>query len=83
MLGVIQRVSEAEIRVGGERISRISGGVLLLVGIGTDDGQKDISFIADKTANLRIFPDDTKVYTGHGDPTTIDEEKKLNSYVRI
>ena len=31
MLGVIQRVSEAEIRVGGERISRIGGGVLLLV----------------------------------------------------
>jgi D-tyrosyl-tRNA(Tyr) deacylase len=58
MLGVIQRVSEAEIHVEGERISRIGSGVLLLVGIRADDGQKDVSFMADKTANLRIFPDE-------------------------
>ena len=32
---------------------------------------------------LYALPDDTKVYTGHGDPTTIGEEKKLNGFVRV
>jgi D-tyrosyl-tRNA(Tyr) deacylase len=58
MLGVIQRVSGAEVRAGGECVSRIGPGVLLLVGIRTDDGGKDAAFIADKTVNLRVFPDD-------------------------
>jgi D-tyrosyl-tRNA(Tyr) deacylase len=57
MLGVIQRVSEAEIHVDGGLVSRIGHGILLLVGIRADDSEKDVSFMADKTANLRIFPD--------------------------
>jgi D-tyrosyl-tRNA(Tyr) deacylase len=58
MLGVIQRVNGAEIHVEGECISRIGRGILLLVGIRADDAEKDVSFIADKTVNLRIFPDE-------------------------
>jgi len=58
MVGVIQRVSEAAIYVGGERVSQIGKGILLLVGIASDDTHEDAAFMADKTIHLRIFGDE-------------------------
>jgi D-tyrosyl-tRNA(Tyr) deacylase len=55
---VVQRVSRAAVRVERESIAEIGGGILLLVGVGHDDAEKDASFVADKVANLRIFADD-------------------------
>ncbi len=58
MIGLVQRVKEAEILVNGKRISAIGEGILLLVGVSTDDKEEDAKYIAGKVANLRIFPDD-------------------------
>jgi D-tyrosyl-tRNA(Tyr) deacylase len=58
MIGLIQRVSESEIWVGDKRISSIEKGILLLVGVAEEDEPEDITYIADKTVNLRIFGDE-------------------------
>jgi D-tyrosyl-tRNA(Tyr) deacylase len=57
MKAVIQRVSRASVTVNGKVISSIEDGLLVLLGIGTDDDGKDIEWLASKTANLRIFND--------------------------
>jgi len=54
---VVQRVSRAAVRVGGEEISAIGTGVVVLVGVATGDTDDDASRLADKVATLRIFPD--------------------------
>lgn len=58
MRAVIQRVSRAQVTVGGEITGSIEGGLCVLVGAGEGDGDGDVSYLAQKIANLRIFPDD-------------------------
>ncbi len=58
MRAVVQRVSRAEVRVGGERIGAIARGLLVLVGAGEGDDASHVQWLADKVAGLRIFPDD-------------------------
>lgn len=58
MRAVVQRVSRAEVRVGGERVGRIGRGLLALVSAGADDGDQDVDYLADKIAGLRVFPDE-------------------------
>ena len=53
----MQRVSRAAVEVGGERISEIGPGLLVLLGITHDDTAADADRLADKVAALRIFPD--------------------------
>lgn len=57
MRAVIQRVSSASVSVDGELVSQISGGFAVLLGVGAEDSEKDAAWLADKTANLRIFED--------------------------
>lgn len=57
MRAVIQRVSEASVAVDGQIISQIGNGWLILLGIGTNDSAKEVAFLADKIAHLRLFPD--------------------------
>ena len=58
MRAVIQRILEAKVEVGGEIVGRIGKGLLVYLGVGKGDGQKDAEFMADKLANLRIFADE-------------------------
>lgn len=58
MRAVIQRVLEAKVEVGGEVVGQIGKGLLVYLGVGEGDGQKDAEFMADKLANLRIFADE-------------------------
>lgn len=58
---VIQRVAEASVEVGGNLISEIGKGLLILVGVENDDTEKDAEWLASKTANLRIFNDEEGV----------------------
>lgn len=57
MRAVLQRVSRASITVNGQVIGRIASGWLILLGVGQQDGSDDARFLAEKTANLRAFPD--------------------------
>ncbi|KAF9449604.1 hypothetical protein P691DRAFT_727723 [Macrolepiota fuliginosa MF-IS2] len=57
MRAVIQRVASASVTVDNEVISKISKGLMVLVGIGTDDTEADISAITNKILNLRVFND--------------------------
>jgi D-tyrosyl-tRNA(Tyr) deacylase len=52
---VIQRVNEASVEVGGQVVGKIGHGLLVFLGIGKDDEQKDIDWMIEKIINVRIF----------------------------
>ena len=58
MRAVIQRVSQAAVAVEGREVARIGSGLLVLLAVGADDTEEDAAYVAEKTANLRIFPDE-------------------------
>ena len=58
MKAVIQRVSSASVMVADKKISEIGFGLLILLGITQEDGERDIDYLVKKTAELRIFKDD-------------------------
>lgn len=58
MRAVVQRVTEASVTVEGEVVGAIEHGLCVLLGAGDGDTQKDVAYMADKVANLRIFADD-------------------------
>jgi D-tyrosyl-tRNA(Tyr) deacylase len=55
MKAVIQRVKEASVEVNGRVVGAIGHGMLVLLGLGKDDGLKDMDWMIDKIVNLRIF----------------------------
>lgn len=55
---VIQRVSEASVKVNNEITGEISKGLLLLVGIEENDEKEDAEWLAKKVLDLRIFSDE-------------------------
>lgn len=57
MRAVIQRVSEADVSVEGEMIAAIGTGLVVLVGVATQDTEQDAMTLATKLVGLRIFPD--------------------------
>ena len=58
MRAVIQRVNEASVTVDGEVVGAIERGLLVYLGAAQGDEAKDIQYIVDKVAGLRVFPDD-------------------------
>ena len=58
MRAVIQRASEAEVRVDDEVIGKIEEGLVVLLGIGEGDSSEDVDYLADKILQLRIFGDE-------------------------
>ncbi|MFO8088698.1 MAG: D-aminoacyl-tRNA deacylase [Desulfatiglandaceae bacterium] len=57
MRAVVQRVKESRVEVKGETVGAIGNGVLVLLGVGAADTEKDAEYLAGKIADLRIFPD--------------------------
>ncbi|MFO8009848.1 MAG: D-aminoacyl-tRNA deacylase [Dehalococcoidia bacterium] len=57
MEALIQRVSKASVEVEGSLIGRIGPGLLLFIGVGSNDTIEDVRYIADKVTGLRIFSD--------------------------
>ncbi|MFW6074646.1 MAG: D-aminoacyl-tRNA deacylase [Chloroflexota bacterium] len=55
---LLQRVSSASVSVNGEVVGEIGNGVVLFVGATDGDTGDDATYLAQKVANLRIFPDD-------------------------
>ena len=58
MRAVVQRVSQATVRIAGQIQGSIGNGLLILVGVETEDNEKVSSWLAKKISNLRIFGDD-------------------------
>lgn len=55
---LLQRVRRAAVHVDGATVASIGAGLLVLLGVEAEDGEDDASYLADKTAELRIFRDD-------------------------
>lgn len=58
MKAVIQRVRSASVTVDDIEISRIGRGLAILLGVEKGDGAKEVNYLAEKIANLRIFEDE-------------------------
>jgi D-tyrosyl-tRNA(Tyr) deacylase len=59
MRAVIQRVKSAEVRVDEQVTGIIGKGLLVFLGVGKGDGESDLSFLASKIPELRIFEDES------------------------
>lgn len=55
---VVQRVTRAAVRVGGEVVGEIGAGLFALVGVGRHSTEQDAVWLARKTVELRVFADD-------------------------
>ena len=55
---VIQRVKSASVSIDGQVYNAIQQGLLLLVGVGPDDDQKDLDYAVRKVSQMRIFSDE-------------------------
>ena len=54
MRALLQRVSEASVAVQGNVLGEISKGLLVLIGIGSDDTQEDADWLSRKISNMRL-----------------------------
>lgn len=59
MRAVVQRVSEARVEVDNAVTGSVGLGLMVLLGVGQGDTEKDAEYLADKVSGLRIFPDDS------------------------
>ena len=55
---VVQRVTSASVEVDGDIVGQIEDGLMVLVGFGQNDSEKESDYLARKLAKLRIFHDD-------------------------
>ena len=58
MIGLLQRVSRADVAVGGLTIGKIDRGLMVLVAVHRDDTDKDVSRLAERLLGYRVFPDE-------------------------
>jgi len=74
MKTVVQRVTRAEVRVGGDLVGRIAHGLLLFVGVEKGDADADADATARKVAALRIFPGRTPAAPAQSAGVRLPEE---------
>ncbi len=55
---VIQRVSEASVKINDNTVAKISSGLVILLGIETTDSETDADYLVQKLINLRVFSDE-------------------------
>ena len=58
MRALVQRVSSGRVTVNGDLVAHIERGVVILLGIGPQDGEEQARFLVEKIAHLRIFEDE-------------------------
>ena len=58
---VVQRVTEASVTVNGETVGAVGAGLMVLIGVSTEDTDADLKYMAEKVPNLRIFDDENGV----------------------
>ena len=58
MRAVVQRVKSARVDIDGKTVGKIGRGLLIFLGVGEGDSEKDADYLANKIAHLRIFPDE-------------------------
>jgi len=58
MRAVVQRVKESRVEVKGKTVGAIGPGLLVLLGVGSEDSEADCVYLANKIMNLRIFADE-------------------------
>ena len=61
MRALLQRVSQASVAVKGNVLGEISKGLVVLLGIGSEDTQEDADWLCRKISNMRLFPDEDLV----------------------
>lgn len=54
---VVQRVKEGAVEIENKEVGRITQGLVILLGVGQDDVERDAEYLAEKIINLRIFED--------------------------
>lgn len=55
---VLQRVGRASVSIGGETVSEVGAGLLLLVGVAEGDSEERAEWLAEKVSSLRVFEDE-------------------------
>lgn len=58
MRAVVQRVKQAKVDVGGRTVGKIGTGLLVFLGVGHNDSEKDCEYLAGKIAHLRMLSDE-------------------------
>ena len=61
MRAVVQRVTSASVTVDGETVGAIGPGMMVLIGVSSEDSPADLKYIAEKVMHLRIFDDENGV----------------------
>jgi len=73
MRAVVQLVKEAQVTVDNDIVGAIGEGLVVFLGVTGDDTEKDVDYLVDKIAHLRIFPDNE----GKMNLSTIDMEGEI------
>ncbi len=77
MRAIVQRVSSARVSVDGAEIARIGPGLLVYLGVGREDNERDVDAMSEKIANLRIFEEGGQltrsVVDEHGEALVISQ----------